>query len=73
MTRIPIAPFPFPLKLLAEAEGEEVPDDDDDVELPEGVDADPLEVALDTEPDLENGHEVQGQACNRKHARGRPR
>lgn len=35
-------------------EGEELPeDDDDDVELPEGVDVDPVVLALETEPDLE--------------------
>jgi hypothetical protein len=48
------------LKLLPEAEGEELPDDDDDTELPEGVDVDP--VALETEPDLESSHKVQGRA-----------
>ena len=47
------------MKLLPEEEGEELPDDDDDVELPEGVDVDPVVLALETEPDLDNSHEVQ--------------
>jgi hypothetical protein len=46
------------LKLLPEAEGEELPDVDVDVELPEGVVVDPVALALETEPDLENRHEV---------------
>jgi hypothetical protein len=57
------------LKLLPEAEGELPDDDDDDTELPEAVDVDPVVLALETEPDLENSHEVQGRG-NRKHARG---
>jgi hypothetical protein len=55
------------LKLLPEAEGEELPDDDDDAELPEGVDVDPVVLALETEPDLENSHEVQGHAIGNTH------
>jgi hypothetical protein len=55
------------LKLLAEAEGEELLDDDDDAELTEGVDVDPAVLALGTEPDLENGHKVQGQAIGNTH------
>jgi len=56
------------LKLLAEAEGAELPDDDDDdAELPEGVDADPVVLALETEADLENSHKVQGQAKGNTH------
>jgi hypothetical protein len=54
------------LKLLPEAEGE-LPDDDDDTELPEAVDVDPVVLALETEPDLENSHEVQGQAIGNTH------
>jgi hypothetical protein len=56
------------LKLFPEVEGEELPDDDDDdAELPEGVDVDPVVVALETKPDLENSHEVQGQAIGNTH------
>jgi hypothetical protein len=56
------------LKLLPEAEGEELPDeDDDDTELPEAVDVDPVALALETEPDLENSHELQGQAIGNTH------
>jgi hypothetical protein len=49
------------LKLLPEAEGEELPDDEDedDTELPEAVDVDPVGLALETEPDLENSHKMQ--------------
>jgi len=58
------------LKLLPEAEGEELPDDDDDdTELPEEVDVDPVVLALETEPDLENGHE-SARPGKGKHARG---
>jgi hypothetical protein len=47
------------LKLLPDAEGEELPDDDDDdTELPEAVDVDPVVLALETEPDLENSQKV---------------
>lgn len=57
------------MKLLPEEEGEELPDDDDDdTELPEGVDVDPVAVALETEPDLENSHELQAQAIGNTHA-----
>lgn len=41
------------MKLLPEAEGAELPDDDDDAELPEGVDVDPVALALETEPDVD--------------------
>lgn len=54
------------MKLLAE--GEELPDDaDDDAELTEGVDVDPDVLALETEPDLENSHEVQDHAIRNTH------
>ena len=54
------------MKLLPEAEGE-LPDDDDDIELPEAVDVDPVVLALETEPDLENSHEMQSQAIRNTH------
>jgi len=47
------------LKLLPEAEGEELPDDDDDAELPEGVDVDPVVLALETEPDVDSPDDVE--------------
>jgi hypothetical protein len=68
LMRVPRAPFPFPLKLLAEAEGEELLEDEDDAELTEGVDVDPAVLALEPEPDLENSHELQGQAIGNTHA-----
>ena len=46
------------MKLLPEAEGEELPDDDDDAALPEGLDVDPVVLALETEPELENSHTI---------------
>ena len=52
------------MKLLPEAEGE-LPDDD--IELPEAVDVDPVVLALETEPDLENSHEMQSQAIGNTH------
>ena len=55
------------MKLLPEEEGEELPDDDDDVELPEAVDMDPVVLALETEPDLENSHEVQCHEIRNTH------
>jgi hypothetical protein len=42
------------LKLLPEAEGAEPLDDEEDAELPDAVEVDPVALALETEPDLEN-------------------
>lgn len=57
------------MKLLPEAEGEELPDD---TELPEEVDVDPVVLALapEIEPDLENSHEMQGQAIGNTNVDG---
>jgi hypothetical protein len=61
------------LKLLAEAEEEELLDDDDDVaELRKRDVVDPVVLALDpvgleTEPELENSRQVQGQALGNTH------